>query len=246
MRRITLSLFAAFLGVAAAISPARADAMNIDQIRSQFQQKTGASLAVIHEMALVQDVSTRLPIGKTLRQRVRVFTKGPMIRYEVEAPLANGSILQFLTIFDGQEAWTITPSGSKVSIDPDTHGGVRPDPLVKYINLSLGPKSTMKGEELFEGRPVVVVDNGEGMTIWLEQETMLPLQIKANSPSGGEVTWIFHNFRMVNNIAIIPHEIKFSSDDAVFYHHVGLVGLNTGLSDDLFDPDLAVEMKSKK
>ncbi|MDH5637328.1 MAG: hypothetical protein OEZ04_02435 [Nitrospinota bacterium] len=219
-----------------ALAPGLAGAGEIDEIRQRFHENVGKNLAKIKDMAAVEDVSTRLPGGKTLRQRVKLFTKGPMIRYEVQAYLRGGAVLKFLTIFNGEQAWTITPAGKLVEIGQDTHGGARPDPVLKYIGLSLGPDSKIVGKKRFEGKPVVIVDNGAGQTLWLDETAAIPLKMEALSPVGSKAEWIFHNFKRVNQVADIPHEVKFIADGAVFYHHVMLVALNAGLADSLFDP----------
>ncbi|MDH5511367.1 MAG: hypothetical protein OEZ32_13585 [Nitrospinota bacterium] len=243
MGRLYCVFSAAMILAGVTMAPGLAGAAEIDEIRRQFHENVGRELANIKDMAAVEEISTRLPGGKTLRQRVKLFTKGSMIRYEAEAALPSGEIIRFLSIFNGEGAWTITPDGKKVEISKDTHGSVRPDPVLKYIELSLGPDSKVVGKEKYEGKHAVIVDNGAGQTLWLEEKSMVPLKLEAPGQIGSRGEWIFQNFKRVSQVADIPHEIKYVAEDVVFYHHVMLVAINAGLEDSLFDPDGLSDIK---
>jgi len=243
MGRSYSAFFTAVFLAALMAPPVWAQTGEIDTIRARFHEKVGKDLAAIKDMAAVEDIATRLPAGKTLRQRVKIFYSGPRVRYEVEAALPNGEILRFLTIHTEDKAWTITPTGKKAEVDPGAHGSVRPDPIVQYIQLSLGPYSRILSRETFEGKPAVVVDNAMGQTIWLEEESMIPLKMVALNEIGSRGEWIFHNFKRISQVADIPHQVKFTADGAVFHHSVVLLVLNAGLEDSLFDPDIHTDTK---
>ncbi|MDH4185098.1 MAG: hypothetical protein OEV92_12800, partial [Nitrospinota bacterium] len=137
-------------------------AQDIDAVRKDFDRTTGAALAQVQDMAAVEDVTSRLPGNRTLRQTVKLFAKNGKIRQEVEAIMKNGSRIKFLTIMADDEMWTLTPNGKMVKMEMAAHGGMRPDPLMKYLSISIKPGAKMAGKETWEGKDALVVDNGDG------------------------------------------------------------------------------------
>ena len=229
------------LALALALAGATAaQAQDMESLRRDFTEKNALTISGIHDLAAVEEVSTRLPDRRTLRQTALMFIKGDKKRFEVAAPTKQDGMLRFLIIQSGGKMWNITPDGKKVEINPSTHGGLRPDPIITYLTVTLHPQATIARKADFEGKEAIVIQNGPGgEMVWLESGSLNVLKIESTGPMGGTAEWTFRDFKKAGGLLSLPREIIMRIEGIAFYHTIGLLEINAGLDDALFDPDVA-------
>ena len=169
--------------------------------------------------------------------QMTVMRKGEKTRTEM-----NVQGMTMITIFDGTDAWMITPMGAQKM------------PQVKQQMPDVGPRrawpedARLTGTETVSGRDCYVIEfkdpkGGATTRLWADRKS--PTAVKSESKHGADtVVALFSDFRKVQG----DYEMGFKCDITMNDKPTGTVTIkavkiNTGLADDLFDPNAAAASK---
>ena len=157
-----------------------------------------------------------------------------------DAPAMPGGNLDFVMLFDGTDYWSLT-MGMKMKLPKDqmpTNMGSNP----AYWQEPL-EGSTIVGEESVDGRDCWVVlspqgedDAGQTKT-WIDKKHFIFVRSEVQAKDD-VITTQFSDFRAVDGDFVVPYKYEVSSN-----HSISMTGgiteltTNSGLSDDLFDPE---------
>lgn len=161
---------------------------------------------------------------------------------EEDMPAMPGGNLDFVILFDGTDYWTLT-MGMKMKLPKDQmpgNAGSTPSYWEEPIE-----GSTIAGDETVNGRDCWVVlspqsedeDKTGATKTWIDKKHFIFVRNEVKT-SDDVLTTDFSDFRTVDGDFVVPYHYTVTSD-----HSVAMTGgitdlqTNSGLADDLFDPE---------
>ncbi|MBA7560061.1 outer membrane lipoprotein-sorting protein [Candidatus Atribacteria bacterium 1244-E10-H5-B2] len=199
------------------------------------------------DIAIVFDAKIYTPEGEMLSE-MKLFTKGEKFRSEIvmqipEAagmPEGMGSIL-VVVIFDGQDAWMISPFMGKKKLT-----NVQAEEQMYYQTgmnwwKSISDKAKYIGIERINNRECYVLEIETGgaslySRIWVDKNNLFLVQTEGKNDSGQTIRMIFSDFRKIKNNWELPYKTEgFMDEGQMMTILLKSFEINQGLSDDLFD-----------
>jgi len=201
------------------------------------------------DMSIVFDAKIYTPEGE-MTSEMKLFTKGEKSRSEIvmqipEAagmPEGMGSML-VVVIFDGQDAWMISPFIGKKKLT-----AVQAEEQMYYQTgmnwwRSISDKAKYIGIERINNRECYVLEieaGGDSLysKIWVDKNNLFLVQTEGKNDSGETMRMIFSDFRKIKDNWELPYKTEgFMDEVQMMTILLKSFEINQGLSDDLFDVD---------
>ncbi|MDD5088791.1 MAG: hypothetical protein PHI18_08340, partial [bacterium] len=208
----------------------------------EAQAKCERQRGAIHDMTIVEDMAMTSDEGE-MKAEHTLYRQGERSRVEMtmHAPQAGIGDLRTIVIDNGTDVWMFNSLTGKRKMSPEEasqRGEFR-----ECWDFTPG-NSTVVGSESVNGSECYLVDmtlDSVQHRLWLEQSTGRVIQGEAHD-GDASVRWALSDFRAVFGDYEYPHKIElFDGGQTISTMIVKSIAVNTGLSDDLFDPD-KVEM----
>jgi outer membrane lipoprotein-sorting protein len=194
--------------------------------------------AQIVDMTLVQAIASATPNGM-MNSRQTLYQRGELSRMEMTMPGMGGDSVEMkmIVVSDGKEAWMFSPFTGKRKL---------PESETRQHNIDTDcwdfteANSRIVSSEMAQGKDCYVIslnkDSVQHM-LWMDKSSLTVLQ--GVSFSGADsVRWVLSDFRPVIGDYQHPHKVEmFDGDQLINSMTVESIQVNSGLSDDLFNPD---------
>jgi len=192
--------------------------------------------AALKDLTIVTDFVIHSPNGDipsthTIRQ------KGNKVRMDVEKAGSDYPRLDFVGVTDDKGSWTLSGAGQS-----KRQGSAYNQQDPNFVCWQFTPEtSKVTGEEVVRDRDCYIVEvqvRGTTNRLWVDRENLTILQHDEVAPSGTVTRWVASAFHTVTGDLKIPQKTEmYIGDHLMATVIVQSVTFNTGLSDDLFDPD---------
>jgi len=201
------------------------------------------------DMSIVFDAKIYTPEGE-MTSEMKLFTKGEKSRSEIvmqipEAagmPEGMGSML-VVVIFDGQDAWMISPFIGKKKLT-----AVQAEEQMYYQTgmnwwRSISDKAKYIEIERINNRECYVLEIEAGAAslysrIWVDKNNLFLVQTEGKNDSGQTMRMIFSDFRKIKDNWELPYKTEgFMDEVQMMTILLKSFEINQRLSDDLFDVD---------
>jgi len=201
------------------------------------------------DIAIIFDAKIFTPEGEMLSE-MKLFLKGEKFRSEIvmQIPEAAGmpegmSSILVVVIFDGQDAWMISPFMGKKKLT-----NVQAEEQMYYQTgmnwwKSISDKAKYIGIERINNRECYVLEIETGgvslySRIWVDKNNLFLVQTEGKNDSGQTIRMIFSDFRKIKNNWELPYKTEgFMDEGQMMTILLKSFEINQGLSDDLFDVD---------
>jgi len=205
---------------------------------SEYQQKLG-DLTVRMEGRFTAQGSGESSISSVHYQ------KGEKWRHEGEMAMggmggAQGGSMTATTLFDGNDVWSLA-MGLKTKLSKEQISSAQANTRGYWQEPVEG--SEVAGDETIHGRDCWLVLSPENsMTertkTWIDKKHFVIVRSEAVT-SGTTIRTDFSDFRKVEGDFIVPYHYEiYSGDQVSMIGEITELSVNSGLSDDLFDPDM--------
>ncbi len=199
------------------------------------------------DIAIVFDAKIYTPEGE-MTSEMKLFTKGEKFRSEIvmQIPEAAGmpegmSSILVVVIFDGQDAWMISPFMGKKKLT-----AVQAEEQMYYQTgmnwwRSISDKAKYIGIERINNRECYVLEIETGRAslysrIWVDKNNLFLVQTEGKNDSGQTMRIIFSDFRKIKDNWELPYKTEGLMDEVqMMTILLKSFEINQGLSDDLFD-----------
>ncbi len=199
------------------------------------------------DMAMVFDAKIYTPEGE-MTSEMKLFTKGEKSRSETliqfpEAagmPEGMGSML-VVVIFDGQDAWMISPFTGKTKLTD-----VQAEEQMYYQTgmnwwKFISDKTKYVGIEKIGNRECYLLEleierESPYKRIWVDKDRLFLIQAEGDSSDGNNVRTTFSDFRKAKGSWELPYKIEvYINEVQTMTVLTKSLEINKGLPDDLFD-----------
>ncbi len=203
----------------------------------------------IKDITILREAVTKTERGEITSQS-KTYKKGEKYRHEmtIEMPEMPEGMegMQTIVIYDGKDAWMISPFTGKVKLPKDEEKNYRrPEGQEDWWSW-LSEEGKLTGSETVEGHECWVVqfepEKAPFTMLWLDKKTLLAVKAEFKGEKGSGVVK-FSDYRKIVGESKYPYRMEiYMDDEPVSRMVVKSIEINQGLSDDLFDPD-KVEVK---
>ena len=231
-------------------------AADLPSILKEAQAKHAKLKEEVEDMTVVQEMKEIITPKQVKTSEVKVLTKGKKLRIEHTPEMPQGDVgggplpkglMQTIIIYDGNDAWMISPLTGKQKVSDEDAKQYRAENKWWEINSIMA--KIVRSEKVDE-RDCYVIEIKEHeqarfSKIWVDKEK-LHLIMAENKRSREEWTIsVFSDFRNIGGDREMPYktEMYIRSHRPKIIILVKSVEINKGLSDDLFDAD-KVKVKS--
>jgi outer membrane lipoprotein-sorting protein len=199
------------------------------------------------DMAIVFNAKIFTPEGE-MTSEMKLFTKGEKSRSETlmqfpesaGMPEGMGSML-VVAIFDGQDAWMISPFTGKMKLTD-----IQAEEQMQYQTgmnwwRFVSDKTKYVGIEKIEGRECYLLEleierESPYKRMWVDKGRLFLVQAEGDSSDGNKVRTTFSDFRKAKGSWELPYKIGvFINEVQTMTVLTKSIEINQGLSDDLFD-----------
>jgi outer membrane lipoprotein-sorting protein len=182
----------------------------------------------------------------SIKSNTLLFSKGPKFRVEVSMegiedmgmPAGMGD-MKTIVIGDGKSAWIINPMMGKSQIPPEEAEKYR----AKWSCTDYMPVAAeIIGSEKVGGADcwvLSVIDvSSDYAKLWIEQKGLRVLKMEGRPQEGVASVILFADYRKVSGAFEMPFKtMMYSGKDLISTAVVKSAKVNSGLADELFDPE---------
>lgn len=182
----------------------------------------------------------------SMKTNTLLYSKGPKFRVEVSMegmedmgmPAGMGDMTT-IVIGDGKSAWIINPMMGKSQIPPEEAEKYR----AKWSCTDYMPVAAeIVGSEKVGGADCwvlfVIDESSEYAKLWIEQKGLRVMKMEGKPQEGVAATVLFSDYRKVSGLFEMPFKtMMYSGKDLISTGVVKSAKVNSGLSDELFDPE---------
>jgi len=211
-------------------------------VRKDAEAKSAAFEKAITDMTFVQETTMKGPAG-SVPQEITIFKKGPKIRTEsiMNMPgMTAGKGMQNILIYDGKETWISSPMMGKRKLEGNQN---KPSGEMNDWYKMVSDKTEVTGEENVGGRDcyVLKVESNNNLPftkIWIDKKTFAMLQGESTMPNSAIAKWTSSDFKPIAGDLEMPFKTEmYIGKDLVSSSAIKSFKVNSGLSDDLFNPE---------
>lgn len=250
------TVFAAIAIVAVLLIGAEAYAQEIQTVIEQAKARYEQFEKNIEDMTINQSMSISTQEG-VLTAETKMMKKGKRFRMENRIDLPEnagipeemrrmmGGRIEVINIFDGTDTWTIHPFAGKSKLSGEEKNKYRM--LSNWWEL-IPSNAEIVGEETVDGRTCHIIkiqqtEETPFSTVWLDTKDLVLVKGE-NIAEGATYTIMNSEFKKIDEaMPAMPYRTEVSRDGKTeITLIVKSIEVNTGLSDDIFDPE-KVELK---
>ncbi|MCK4245124.1 MAG: hypothetical protein KAX20_05810, partial [Candidatus Omnitrophica bacterium] len=201
----------------------------------------------VKDITILQEIKATAPQGEATSE-MKILKKGKKFRMEITLPTsgipAGMAGMKTIIIFDGKDTWMISPFTGKKKLSEEEEKEYQKVDWWDWVS----EKAKIVGTEKVGERECYVVEVEEEKRVpftkvWVDKKGLLLVKAEGGGPVKKKMGYLFSDFRKIENGWELPYRIDISIDGSPLYaSFVKSLEINSGLSDDLFDPD-KVEVK---
>lgn len=199
----------------------------------------------INDMKIIQQGTMNIGSEK-MDAEMEISRKGDKYRIESKMSLGQDSQagmpgLESTIIYDGKDAWIISPFTGKSKIPSEE--GSKNLPGNDWFDF-IPKDADYKGIEDVNGRSCyhIEVDGADKMpykNMWIDNKTYVLVKAEGTAPGGEKLIWVFSDFNKIMKNWEIPYKTEtFVNGNTLSTLTITSLDVNKGLSDDLFDASL--------
>ena len=212
-------------------------------ILEQAEAKYAKFEKEIKDMTIVQEMKEITPEGE-MTSETKMLRKGNKFRMDTTTQMPETPDMpegmETVIIYDGKDTWMISSfmGKKKLSGEEEKEYQIERD----WWDL-VSEKAKIVGTEKVDKRECYVVEMEEGgespfTKLWFDKKNLDLIKYEVNGPEGETIVLIYSDFRKIKGDWEMPYKIEFYMDDKLMSTSlIKSLELNTGLSDDLFDPN---------
>ncbi|OQX56552.1 MAG: hypothetical protein B5M53_00805 [Candidatus Cloacimonas sp. 4484_209] len=237
-----IGFFAAFIVLLSLMSSVSAS--DWSSIIRKIKDKYESQNTKIKDITTIRDMKMT-PEGKEMIMESTAYKKGDKFRIETaihmpEMPAGMPS-MKTIIIYDGKDTWSISPTGGKKKLSDENDKQYKMEgKWWKWLE-----SGKIIGEQKYNGRTCYVVQFEKKDDIpfskgWFDKEKLYAMKFEFKKTEKGDslAEIAFSDYRTVIKDIEMPYKTEFSINGKnKFAYDVKSIKVNTGLSDDLFDPD---------
>ncbi|MBU1919605.1 outer membrane lipoprotein-sorting protein [bacterium] len=216
---------------------ASAFAYDINDLIADAKARYGQAYEEMTDMTIKQQATVKDNADEAAMS-MTMYRKGD--KWRNEALIGGEEGFTATTIFDGTDVWSMT-MGMKTKLPKDQ---TEMTGMAEAYWKDIPDNAKMLGEENLNGRDCWIVEwnedpeSAEPVKTWIDKKDFMHVQTL--SQRSGKTTKIVNSdFRKVKGEFMIPYLTEVYSDDKlVMTSTINEFTFNTGLSDDLFNPEL--------
>lgn len=211
-------------------------------VLADAQAKCDRQRSAIRDLVIVEDMVMQAEEG-AMQAEHTLYRKGERSRIEMTMHVPESGLgdIRTVVIDNGADVWVIHSLTGKQKLPPEQ---AKQRGEFRECWDFTPENSTVVGSESVNGSDCYLVDmtrDDVKHRLWLEKSTGRVIQGEAHS-EGESVRWALSDFRIVFDDYEYPHKIElFDGAQTISTMTVKSITVNSGISDDLFDPD-KVEM----
>lgn len=247
MRKSPLFHAAALLALVVCflLAPAAGSAQTWEDVSKKMLDECAKFNEGVQDMTLTTEATIPSSEG-SMKTRSVLYRQGERFRAEITMegmgdvglPAGIGD-LKTIVINDGTNVWIIVAMMGKSQVPADEGAKYRGQwTCSDYIPAD----AKIVGSETIGGRDCYVLavldESSDIAKLWIDQKSFALMKMEGK-PSGGEaMTVLFSDYRKIPGGVEIPYKTEmYSGTDLITTVVLESVEINTGLADDLFDPD---------
>ena len=200
----------------------------------------------VKDMTIVQQTKTDAS-GREMNSEIKMQRKGKKFRMEfkMDMPQTTGipkgmSGMENIVIFDGKDSWMISSiMGKKKLTDKE---GTKYE-TEKYWWELISKKTEIAGTEKVGGRVCYILKAKEASEspftrMWLDKKNLTLVKGESKGSEGETMILLHSDFKKIKGDWEIPYKTEtYMNGKLMSTSLVKSIGINRGLSDDLFDPN---------
>jgi zinc protease len=238
MKYTRAAVLSAFLVFLTAVSFAEDFSGVLNKIKNHyasFDQKVN-DMTMTQEMKIDAGGRPMVQVGELYKKKnkFRMNSKLDLSGQQVPEEMAK---METTIIFDGKNTWMISPFLGKKMMPKQEARHYASQQAASF----LGDNAKITGVENMEGRDSYVVENvtadGEKIKLWLDKNSYQLIAGEVQDENG-PIRWTYSDFRNVPGAGEMPYKtVVTQNGKTISTVTIDSVKVNTGLSDDLFNPD---------
>ena len=198
----------------------------------------------VKDITILQEMKASAPQGE-ITSEMKILKKGKKFRMEIILPTSEiPAGMKIIIISDGKDSWLISPFMGKQKLSEEEEK--------EYQGIDwwdwFSEKVKIVGTEKVAEQECYVVEIEEERRVpftkvWVDKKGLLLIKAEDEGPAKKKIGYLFSDFRKIEGGWELPYRIEISMDGSPLYtSFIKSLEINSGLSDDLFDPD-KVEVK---
>jgi outer membrane lipoprotein-sorting protein len=219
-------------------------------ILEQAEAKYAKFEKEVKDMTIVQEMKMVTPEEEMVSE-IKMLKKGEKFRVETRMQAAETTEMpeemkgmETVIIYDGKDTWMISSFMGKKKLSPEEGKEYLTERNWWEWELELvSEKGKIVGTEKVDKRECYVVEMEEEeesafTKLWFDKKNLALIKYEVNGPEGETIALIHSDFRKIKGDWEMPYKTEFYTDDKLMFTSlIKSLELNTGLSDDLFDPN---------
>ncbi len=214
-------------------------------LSKQLHERCVKYNADVKDISIVMEMRAMSPEGDVVTA-ISAVQKGKKSRAEIQMQGPGGADMppgmadiKMTVIHDGKKTWMISPMMGKMEVPEEE--------AAKYqhqwsCDEYLPAEAEVAGSETVAGREclvVVVKDKTLPYTkLWIDKKTLDPVKTEMKSEDGKTLSAIFSEYKKLTGEWNYPYKTEMFQDETLISTMIAKsVGVNTGVSDDLFNAE---------
>ena len=196
----------------------------------------------IRDITTLEEVKATAPQGE-MSSEIKIFKKGKKYRMETILPSSGISEgmggMKTIIISDGKDSWMISPFMGKQKI-PGSEG--EESHQVSWSGWLPKEAKVIGMEKVGKRKCYVIETEGREKAVfartWVDKKSLNLIKAENECPGVGITVYLFSDFRKVKgNLEISYRTEIYKNNELISTSATKSLKVNTGLSDELFDPD---------
>ena len=221
-------------------------AVEWSDIKSRIEKQYGGFKEQVKDMTIIQE-GKMMAGQREMTSEMKGYRKDDKYRLETKMALPQNEgapqgmpAMETTIIYDGKDAWMISPFGGKTKIPADKE--TRQSTGMDWFDF-IPENASVEGTEEMNGRTCYVISMAKSVTLpytrmWIDKDKLLLVKAEGKMPGGKKVSWDFSDFKKVAEKWELPYRAEASiGGKPMSIFTVKSIQINQGFSDDLFDPD---------
>jgi outer membrane lipoprotein-sorting protein len=199
----------------------------------------------VKDMTIVQEMKVVIPEGE-IPSEMRMLRKGKKFRMETEMQMPQVpkemGVTQTIIIYDGKDIWMISSLMGKKKLSDEEDKNYQRE--MDWWDV-ISEKAEIVGTEKIGDRECYVVSilepkDSPFTRIWVDKKNLVLVQAESKEPEGETILLVNSDFKKIKDDWEWPYKTEISSGGKLMTTMiVKSLEINTGLSDDLFNPENA-------
>jgi len=228
-------------------------ALDSEGVLNQMKQKYGDIMDRFEDITISQEIELVSPAqGRAISSEMTMFQKGEKMRIDTKIDMPEGANMpsgmeqmESTIIYDGNNAWMIMPFMGKVKV-PQAEA-FKNQTGINWWEKVFG-NADVVGEEEIDGKACYILKTRDKTKppflsrLWVDKKDLVMVRAEMTGAKGATSQMRFSDFRRLEDDLKFPYYTEtYMGNKLLSKVTVKSIEVNTGLSDNLFDPDTAAK-----